>query len=129
MAEFQAVMKQAKRMCKQYTECIDCPLYGYIYEICETCPFAGNYEAAKLESVVMDWAEKNPETRYPSWYEWQKTNFPDSAHPICPKTFMSHKAAECDIYKSCGRCMEQPIPAEIAEKLGVKPIEGEVHEE
>lgn len=131
MADFQDIMKQAKRMCKQYTECIDCPLYGYIDEICETCPFAGNYEATKLESVVMDWAEKNPATRYPTWDEWQKANFPEGCNEggILPCRFVGVEemeriaGKECNRY-SCRDCAKTEIPADVAEKLGIKPIGG-----
>ena len=123
MAEFCEVMKQAKRMCSQAAVCSACSLKNKCLTTEFPCKCDENYYA-EIERVVMRWAEEHPETRYPSWYEWQKTTFPDSAHPICPKTFMSHKAAECDISKSCDMCMGQPIPADIAEKLGVKPIGG-----
>jgi hypothetical protein len=61
MAEFQEVMKQAKRMCD--ANCEKCPLRDVVGN---TCPVAviGDDEVAEIERAVMDWAAKNSELRF-----------------------------------------------------------------
>ena len=67
------------------------------------------------------WAEEHPVQRYPTWREWQKSMFPDGHKHITPCTFGSRDRFKC-WGKTCYVCMEQQIPADIAEKLGIKPI-------
>ena len=124
MAEFQEVMKQAKRMCKAHT-CGDCPLRTMECE-CRMCfppdEIGGQKELEAIQHIVMDWAKAHPEPRYPTWEEWHKANFPGARHDICPNYFMSNKPlGTCAV--SCKKCANTPIPADVAEKLGIKPIE------
>jgi hypothetical protein len=60
-----------------------------------------------------------PELVYPTWKQYWKENFPSGATP-CPQIFM-----ECECNGECDECNNRPIPADIAEKLGVKPIYAE----
>lgn len=69
MAEFQVVMKQAKRMCETVYSCAECGLWSG-----DKCRFEEALvhdepveRIAEMERIVMDWAENNPEPRYPSW--------------------------------------------------------------
>ena len=122
MAEFQEVMKQAKRMCK--ANCEECPLSHTVGSI---CPIAvtGNDEIAEIERIVMGWAKENPEPRYPTWKEWQDTNFPNNDALMRPCIFESEEYFGCrKLEIGCEECMNKPIPADIAEKLGIKPIGG-----
>ena len=127
MAEFQEVMRQAQRICSASDGCVGCPFprdgaqCGYAHLIDDD---ATPEQVAKFESIVMDWAAKNPEPRYPSWKEWWEENFSDSAYMPCPKNFMSNKTSGCSEQPNCPDCMNRPIPADIAEKLGIKPIGG-----
>ena len=122
MAEFQEVMKQAKRMCD--ANCEECPLH---YTVGPICPIAvtGNDEIAETERIVMDWAAAHPEPRYPTWKEWHEANFINASKPFQPCRFMNQDKLECDYHKSCDVCRSKPIPADIAEKLGIKPIGGD----
>lgn len=127
MAEFADVIKQAARMCKAYGgECRKCPADDSKHHVCMIWPEAIEYRYStpeQAEQIVMDWAAKHPEPRYPSWAEWQKANFPNAPHSICPNYFMREKPlGTCAA--SCAKCTGTPIPADIAEKLGVKPIGG-----
>lgn len=129
MAEFQEVMKQAKRMCQSFgADCNGCKLHWRDGET--LCVFVGKPKAWRpnkmtdAECVVMDWAASHPEPRYPSWKEWREKIFPDSTYKLCPKNFMSREDSGCDNQTSCIQCMDCPIPADIAEKLGIKPIGG-----
>ena len=128
MAGFVEVMRQAKRMCASYrNDCAGCGLANDASE----CPFEAlpekwpveSHRLAGVERIVMDWADKHPEPRYPTWKEWWKVNFPRSPRPICPLNFMSRSEA-CGTSENCNECLENPIPADIAEKLGIKPMGG-----
>ena len=123
MAEFQEVMKQAARMCAQHgNSCEGCPVYDDGIE----CPLEGPPESWKLrrfaecERIVMGWAAANPEPRYPTWLEWWKDNFPNADAVLNPCAFGPIGKHQCDA--QCKTCLTEPIPADIAEKLGVKPI-------
>lgn len=100
MVEFQEVMKQAKRMCVTVNDCDQCELMTDA-----GCRFAIFADDAKysheIERIVMDWAATNPEPVYPTWTEWLRT----------------FSAKGVDLY--------EPIPADIAEKLGIKPVGGD----
>lgn len=132
MAEFTEVMRQAKRMCKQYIDgCTGCPLVDNN----ERCLLeVGNIDCvpqefkldvlAEVERIVMDWAAAHPEPRYPTWKEWQDTNFPNNDALMRPCIFESEEYFNCKEGDGCEKCMNKPIPADIAEKLGIKPIGG-----
>ena len=126
--EFVQMMKDWRRMCAkmgekdEYTACDRCRLQDYgcpaIYETGEETDWA------HVESVVAKWAEENPEPQYPTWEEWLVANgvmesdivrlngdyrFYYNGKPV--KNIPSPK-------------MFDPIPADIAEKLGIEPKEG-----
>lgn len=132
MAEFKDVVKQQKRMCKTIEDCNKCPLRSMDHDCRLTAMIDADYDEAEVEAIeriVMDWAAKNPESRYPSWNEWQKANFPTAHNLMHPCAFMKREEAEkvCGVrcgQTSCNVCARNPIPAEIAEKLGIKPIGG-----
>lgn len=119
MAEFQEVMKQQKRMCETVGRCDKCPLRN----VMEGCRLYDQAEVKAIERIVMDWATKNPEPRYPSWHEAWKQLFPDGQGSPCPATYgVRHEPEWCG-GDGCAKCRNRPIPADIAEKLGIKPIE------
>lgn len=77
--------------------------------------------------TVMDWAAEHPEPRYPSWNRWFRETFPDSIYATspCPNTFC--RVCDPTAYHGeveCYECKGKPIPADIAEKLGIKPMGG-----
>lgn len=111
-------------MCKAHYGCEYCPIKEEMDDLGETCPFCGALDAAAVEQKIMGWVAENPEPRYPSWKEWREKMFPDSTYMLCPKNFMSQEDSGCDNQTSCIQCMDRPIPADIAEKLGIKPIGG-----
>lgn len=130
MAEFQEVMKQAKRMCDDQCACIACPAVDQTgkcrLQVPEEEFTPMDFDLNKLpeiERIVMEWAAKNPEPRYPSWGEWWRSTFPNAGASINPCAFGSKEDVNCDA--NCRTCINNPIPADIAEKLGIKPIEGE----
>lgn len=125
MAEFQEVMRQAARMCRAHEECDSCPIRAEMDDLGEKCPFCGALDAAAIERKIMGWAKEHPEPVYPTWKEWQDTNFPNNDALMRPCIFESEEYFECKLEIGCEKCMNKPIPADIAEKLGIKPIGGE----
>ena len=125
MAEFAEVIRQVKRMCEEDKKmCAGCPMLKKATCIFQRLPEEYDVEEMRqAERIIMDWAAQNPEPRYPTWEEWQKANFPNALHSICPNYFMREKPlGTCAV--SCAKCTGTPIPADIAEKLGIKPIGG-----
>ena len=110
MAEFQEIAKHWKRMCKKYwssTTCHGCPIAENekAYEACASI----DLDIQKMEECVMAWVAEYPEPVYPTWVEWL-----ESQHIL-------------DDYHSNVACLNisalHPIPADIAQKLGLKPKE------
>ena len=75
------------------------------------------------------WAAEHPEPRYPTWREWQYSMFPNAGDDMHPCSFLSHRECKCNGWSTCDECRERPIPADIAEKLGIRPIEEDVSHE
>lgn len=127
MAEFCEVMKQAKRMCASHGNgCRSCALEnvtGQCPLVChsdELVPMDWSIDKlSEIECIVMDWAAAHPEPRYPSWNEGWQQLFPTVTEAPCLHDF----GVECD--GDCTRCREDEMRADIAEKLGVKPIGGD----
>jgi hypothetical protein len=133
MAEFSEVMKHAKRMCaKQNNNCEGCP----IYDDGIACPVEGPPENWKLhrfavyERIIMSWAAANPELKYPTWVEWWNENFSsEGRRMLTPCSFVPPAELGCSIgmdgcMNAPYKCWHTPIPADIAEKLNIKPIGG-----
>lgn len=125
MAEFKEVMRQAERMCKAHDECECCPIKEEMDDLGEKCPFCGALDVAAVEQKIMDWAAEHPEPRYPSWHEAWKQLFPDRQRTPCPGCCGKKYAPEWCGQEECGECKNRPIPADIAEKLGIKPVGGD----
>ena len=115
MAEYNDVIKHFKRMCRYYDNRAmqnDCPLYcnghGCNISHCRLLAF----DDKKFQNVVMTWAETHKEPVYPTWLEYLMNAFPD-----CGKAYMEGNDA-------LWRWMwTVPIPADMAEKLGIEPNE------
>lgn len=124
MAEFQEVMKQRKRMCGEL-DCCDCSISrinnGFNHE---TCTGLMANHPAEAEALIMKWAAEHPEQVYPSWNDAWRQLFPDAywVNSPCPNHFLQkERSMPCD-YRVCTDCKSQPIPADIANKLGIEPI-------
>lgn len=125
---FQEVMRQARRMCK--TE-------GANEYDCETCPRNGKScvprahfsfktgDDEEYERDVMKWAEEHPEPIYPKWDEVWHQLFPNAMEKGAPCLRYFFSRNEINVMcPNCEECRDRPIPAEIAEKLGIKQIGG-----
>lgn len=109
MAEFVQTMKNWRRMCLSYKSCDDCPMMdadGWAHILCSE----GGIQTAVpeiQETVIEKWAAEHPEPVYPTWADW----------------FRQSGIAPCN--QSCfHEWLLEPIPADIAQKLGIEPKEG-----
>ena len=116
MAEFLEVMKQKKRMCKKYTgggicQSTDyniCPLKGH--ELCGKPITLMNIDKIQEgEEIIMRWAAENPVV-YPTWYEWL-TSIGAVTRKVKPD--VAANLIETGLL--------DPIPTDIAQKLGIEP--------
>ena len=120
MADFVQTMKDWKRMCNamgqedEYTACDKCDLGSFgcpaIYE--NEC---NNADWNHVESVVTSWAAEHPEPVYPTWVEWLHTTSAVDGTLDIP-------VGDGAIFRMAIK--NEPIPAELAEKLGIEPKEG-----
>ena len=124
MAQFSEVMRQAKRMCKAFSDghCSECPIGDADVLECGIT-VTSEMDCKEVERRVMQWAQEHPEPVYPTWSEWQNSVFPDAEIDMTPCAFGSRDRLNCFLEKKCSTCKEQQIPADIAEKLGIKPKE------
>lgn len=126
MAEFHKVLNDYFRMCDAQCNaredgCIGCPLNkdGRIgsADECNVYIVAHNSDA---EPIIEDWAAQHLEPQYPTWKEWYESTFPDqSVNGFCLRTFMPHRCESV----TCADCYNEHIPADIAEKLHISPVE------
>lgn len=130
MAEFTEVMRQIKRLCRAHgdAECgITCPLSDDGFACSVAIDVPNDIEEKRLveiERIVMDWAASHPEPRYPTWHEAWKQMFPDGQGSPCPAVYdVKFEPEWCG--GNCKGCKDRPIPADIAEKLGIKPMGGQ----
>lgn len=106
-------LKSWKRMCKSMTEmdgCEDCPIVRNTHGArCGDMPC----EMQDVESIAREvekWAAEHPDLVYPNWNQWLVSI------GVIPKEIdNSQYRAIIDLG------LIKPIPADIAEKLGVKP--------
>lgn len=123
MAEFTEVMRNAKRMCDAIVggRCHECTLWRPETESCSLYGDDDGVDYADMERRVMAWAAEHPAPRYPTWNEWQDSTFPNRSRDVSPCEFDDGNRFNCEA-KGCEKCMNEPIPADIAAKLGIKPI-------
>lgn len=123
MAQFSEVMRQARRMCESFSDgdCSECPI-GDVKVLECGITVTSRMDCEEVERRVMQWAAEHPERVYPTWREWQNSTFPDAGRYIMPCDFESKNRFKCK-EKTCYQCVTEPIPADIAEKLGIKPKE------
>ena len=120
MAEFQEVMNHWRRMCKAQDD-------GSNRDVCATCPLKPGCSAiyedddmdyVHVEQVVMKWAAEHPEPIYPTWEEYLISK------GLLMPYWNEQGTAPYDMYIYAERALANPIPADIAQKLGVEPKEG-----
>lgn len=124
MAEFVKTMEEARRLCATQENCEKCPIW---YARLEVCRIGAAFNDDKIvdtitEGIILSWAKEHPEPVYPSWEAAWRQLFPDANCVPCPDSFgIKYGVPEC-AHLACTACKSRPIPAEVAEKLGIKPI-------
>jgi hypothetical protein len=126
MADFMQTMKNWKRMCNamgqedEYTACDKCDLRDFgcpaIYE--KECD---STDWKHVENVVAKWAAEHPEPIYPSWIDWLMAN------GVIPDSYSAKHSMESGVRAATFYVTSKaftPIPADIAQKLGIEPKEG-----
>ena len=119
MAEFQEVMRQWGRLCRQHCaeradDCDGCILGGMRADVCSSYPKDNEEDCETIERLVMEWAAEHPVPVYPTWGEWLST---------MGLTFCA-KYNGVKVYFQRDNKIAEHIPAVIAEKLGIAPKEG-----
>lgn len=112
MAEYVEVMEQKRRMCNSYVLCcMGCPLNATNFCNKNTGEKI-SADFPEVERIVMAWAAEHPEPVYPTWGKWLiSIGVINGVHP--------HGAID-----TLGN-LNKPIPADIAHKLGMEPIQKE----
>lgn len=131
MAEFQVVIKQFHRLCGEHPDCIGCPMIDFdkrCKNVSFSCSTIADERAEEFEPFIMKWANEHPEPKYPSRQQWWSARFPDGESNgapcweyFLPKSEYQHRL--CAGVR-CDECRCTPIPADIAKKLGIAPLEG-----
>jgi hypothetical protein len=134
MAAFQIVIKQFHRMCIEHPGCDGCPLID-VDKRCSNVSFdcfsVADERAEEFEYCITKWAIEHPEPKYPTWIQWWDENFKGNGRKmLTPCSFMPPSDLGCSIEREgCmnapHKCWNTPIPADIAKKLGIKPMEVE----
>ena len=122
MAEFSEIIKQLGRICESnFGECDICDLRPFCPSRTFLDKYAKSGRAERLEKMVMKWAAEHPEPVYPLWGEWLISIGAARREP----TGIPFQIANGDIidppYKIAVNLYD-PIPAEIAQKLGIEPV-------
>ena len=129
MADFVQTMKDWRRMCNNSycSRSVDGPLYGerlcpiaayHKGTPCDEDPIDWTEDATKqFEEIVMQWAAEHPEPQYPTWGDW-----------------FAERGDLIKLWRYIRVCSEHgsgvigflynPIPTDIAQKLGIEPKEG-----
>lgn len=110
MAEFEEVVKQFRRMCETQG-CDGCPMYP----ACNIgqCRKIAFERPKEFEAKVMQWAQEHHEPVYPTWGDWLAEQ----------GVVIKDKIGENKYKYNTLRKVSTPIPADIAEKLEIKPKE------
>lgn len=125
MADFVQTMKDWQRMCNASKSCNDCPMHkedGWAYVLCSE----GGIASARpevAEKVIVKWAVEHPVV-YPTWFEVLERfgvvgsiNGEPYYDSMDREIYLKQPAFTAKAF--------DPIPADIAEKLGIEPKEEE----
>lgn len=108
--EFQEVMRQWKRMCTQYTRCIECPMNST-----QKCiiPMKNEWEMDfdVACEIIMSWAKEHPEPVYPTWWKYM------CMIGVIPDELGDKTLGEMTVYNLMNTC----IQSDIAQRLGIEP--------
>lgn len=118
MSDFVKTMKDWRRMCAAYSTddddcCKGCRLLDYRDHGCSAIFEMDVVDWKKYENAIAKWAAEHPEPVYPTWGEWLIKQ-----GVLKAGTTTMHGIT----WQPVGDNLFEPIPANIAEKLDLKPI-------
>ena len=121
MADFVQTMKDWRRMCKDRS-CDSCNLSGS----CNLDPDSwSDYDISKIDRKVKIWVAEHPEPVYPTWEEWlQSVGVMESSEGLLRRIKGQLLIDGIPAYAIPTTKVLEPIPADLAQKLGVEPKEG-----
>lgn len=120
MAEFVQIMKDWRRMCQHMEKmggdrsCDICPL-GRCNAIYED---DGNTDYAEIGEKVLTWAAEHPEPVYPTWIDWLMSEGVIPTNDIAANS--TDSGVRAGMFYVTSKAFG-PIPADIAQKLGIEP--------
>lgn len=108
MAEFQEMVQEFHRLCETQRRlykntCDKCPIKIATMGTMFQCYRYVLEKPKEAENIIMSWAAEHPEPVYPTWAELLLSIYHDVSY---------------------ARLLGTPIPADIAQKLGIEPKEG-----
>ena len=106
--EFAEVMRNWKRMCNTMNRCDECPLIDTSCWAEQPDGLIDDFNAR--EERIIKWATANPEPVYPTFREWL------ISIGVIDNMYIHSVIADI--------LAVTPIPADIAQKLGIDPKEG-----
>ena len=122
MADFIQMMKDWRRMCMCYRtndnpDCSDCPMVNN-----RLCGFEisdiQDEELEDAQQTITTWVAEHPEPVYPTWVDWLMEQ------GIIPDFETAKNSDEPGVRAASFYITKKgfiPIPADIAEKLGIEP--------
>lgn len=122
MSEFTEVMRNWRRMCKAYTTddescCDGCPVVDFHEHGCGAIfEMEDSTDWQKYADTIREWAAEHPEPVYPTWIEWLVDIGVIGEYAKLP--------LEASSTVVVSTTLAEPIPADIAQKLGIEPKEG-----
>lgn len=130
--DFAQTMKDWRRMCNAYSTdddscCEGCPVVDFREHGCGAIfEMEDSTDWQRYADAIRAWAAEHPEPVYPTWAKW--------LHSQCLANFDSSTDAQKlkDKYRESSKDVpgvwiltafaRSPIPADIAQKLGIEPL-------
>ena len=122
MSDFVQTMMDWRRMCKAYTTddkscCYGCPVADFREHGCGAIfEMEDSTDWERYEGAIREWAAEHPEPVYPTWVEWLVNK--GVLLDYMPVPTLTVKAWYGGVNA------QKPIPADIAQNLGLEPKEG-----
>ena len=108
--EFKKAMEIMRLICRCVdVDCDECPLS--LDGKCSVRPWADS-DVVRVEGILEKWEKTHPEPVYPTWWEW-----------LADKGIVPAEVKASVAFELCETGLVNPIPADIAEKLGIQPKE------
>ena len=135
MSDFVQMMKDWSRICNSVPGKSECKSLCSDKESGYVCPLRNNGLCSKTiasltdkdiisgENIITAWAAEHPEPVYPTWAEWLIEQGLAEHKTVFSHEYHTDALYVTDFDTALKETVHTPIPANIAEKLGLKPKE------